>query len=121
MHGGDFGIAWRIAKEQAPGVGVVLNETEVGLAGGAEQFFGRSCSDRAGRAVDQRVGVAVEQLDVQLALGGKVVVEDGRDNPRACRDLGHRGALIPALGENLDGCLENALAALRPSQASSRR
>ena len=56
--------------------------------------------------------VALEQVHVEVLLGGEVVVDDRRRDARPRGDLVHRRAAIAALGEDLGGRALDHVAAL---------
>ena len=56
--------------------------------------------------------VALEQVHVEVLLGGEVVVDDRGRDARPAGDLVHRRAAIAALGEDLGGRALDHVAAL---------
>ena len=105
-------------EQQTEGALVVGHELEIGgearrhlLAGAAGG--GRGLLD----LLEQALADVAEELEVELALGAKVLVEHGLGDARGLGDLGHRGPVEAALGEHLEGDVEELAAALNGREA----
>ena len=119
-----FGFYWDVAKhidtgrDPSPFGTPAHYPILVGLAGLA---LGRLLAGRRLRhALQELAGVVLEQLDVQLLLGGEVLVDQGFGDARRPGDVVDGGGVVAALGEELDGRAHDALAPLLGRQAFPR-
>jgi hypothetical protein len=68
MRGGDLRVGGRVAEEEAPHERVLLDKAVEGIDARAEHRVRGIAGDALDRAFDERLAVAVEQLDVEVAL-----------------------------------------------------
>jgi hypothetical protein len=69
--------------------------------------------------VDLALGGAAEDLGEQVGLGGEVAVDAAGRHPGPARDGDHGGGRVAALGELVEGRVDDALAHLRGPRAGA--
>ena len=67
---------------------------------------------------DQVLQAAVQDLVIQAALVGEIVVDEGLVDTRAACDAVHAGRVVAVAGELVDGGLENAAPGVAPGAAA---
>jgi hypothetical protein len=108
----DLGVAGGVGEEQPRRVGVGLEVPKPGVERACHPPLDRIVAGQVLAPDLAQLGVvALEQVQVQVLLGGEVVVDDRRRHAGAPGDLVHRGAAIAALGEQLGGRALDDLAA----------
>jgi len=110
---GHGGIAGRVGEQQPRRVWVLLQILKPRVEGPRHALLERVVAGQVPAPDLAQAGVvALEQVDVEVLLGGEVVVDDRRRDARSAGDLVHRGAPIAALGEDLGGRALDQVAAL---------
>ena len=110
---GHLGIAGGVGEEQPRGIRVRLQVGEPRVERARHALLERVVAGQVLAPHLAQGGVmALEQLHVEVLLGGEVVVDDRGRDARSSRDLVHRRAAIAALGEDLGGRALDELAAL---------
>jgi hypothetical protein len=81
---------------------VAIDEVEVGLDRVEDSLpVVMSFLDRPANAVDQLVGVALQQRQVELEFAGKVLVEHRLADSGMLGDVVHDGGVIPVVDEDI--------------------
>ena len=113
VAGRDLGVAGGVGEEQARRVRVGSQVGKPRVEGARHALLERVVAGQVLAPDLAQAGVvALEQVQVEVLLGGEVVVDDRRRDARAPRDLVHRRAAVAALGEHLGGRALDHLAPL---------
>ncbi len=97
-------------EEDLERVTVVGDESEVGLEPRLDLLpWPRSVGGRLGDAVAELAADLAEQLPVELALGGEVLVQHGLGHPGGLGDIVHRGLVEALRREHAQGAVEELL------------
>ena len=115
----DLGVGG-VAEQRAPGVAVLLDERQERVDAAAQALLPRRAGLGVGlQAPEDLARVLLDELGVELALAGEVLVDQRLRDARGLRDLVERGAVVAAAAEDLARGVEQ-LAAARLARRSSR-
>jgi len=118
----DLGVAGRVLEEHLPGEGMRLDVGEPRVQGTRQADLDRLVTDEMAGPDGPQVGVvALQEPAVHGQLGLEVVVEDGRRDAGASRDLVDRGPVGAALREEIAGGELDELASRVGSHPAARR
>ena len=98
---------------------MLLDEAVEGVEpdGEAGSTLGPGDLDRLAQALEEPAGVLLEQLGVELLLGGEVLLDERLGDAARAGDVVDRGGVVAALREDREGRLEDRGAPLLAAEA----